>query len=304
MINYPRSDARYSEESYSISRRQILRNLEPDSIYPDDRYNISRNQKKNILKIGYSRKLKKKYEAFLRNLKEYSFADKEKFEMTVRRNHITYDSFQIIGTTPTARHLRRKLWVSFLDEPGLDYGGVSREWFHNLTMDIFDPYYGLFEYSTDSYTLQINPCSALCHEDHLLWFQFIGRVVGLAVFHKKLINATFIRPIYSTILGKTATLADLKFVDIEFSNSLQWILDNDPECLSLTYEVEEDVFGERVIKELIPRGSNIAVTEKNKHDYIRRVIHWRLVERVQEQMESFLRGFYDIVPAVLIGMFN
>jgi hypothetical protein len=26
-------------------------------------------------------------------------------------------------------HLRSKLWISFVGESGLDYGGVAREWF-------------------------------------------------------------------------------------------------------------------------------------------------------------------------------
>ena len=41
-------------------------------------------------------------------------------------------------------------------EVGLDYGGVAREWFYLLSKEMFNPYYGLFEYSaTDNYTLQV-----------------------------------------------------------------------------------------------------------------------------------------------------
>ena len=48
----------------------------------------------------------------------------------------------------------------FDGEIGLDYGGVAREWFYLLSKEMFNPYYGLFEYSaTDNYTLQINPNS-------------------------------------------------------------------------------------------------------------------------------------------------
>ena len=44
---------------------------------------------------------------------------------------------------------------------------------------MFNPYYGLFEYSAvDNYTLQINPNSELCNQDHLQYFKFIGRVAG------------------------------------------------------------------------------------------------------------------------------
>jgi len=42
----------------------------------------------------------------------------------------------------------------------LDYGGPSREFFFLLSRDLFNPYYGLFEYSaSNTYTVQISPVS-------------------------------------------------------------------------------------------------------------------------------------------------
>ena len=40
------------------------------------------------------------------------------------------------------------------------------------------------------------------------------------------------------------SLKDLESVEPEFHSSLQWILDNDPEPLDLTFVVEEEAFGE------------------------------------------------------------
>ena len=180
-----------------------------------------------------------------------------------------------------------------------------REWFSLLTTDLFNPYHGLFEYSaTDNYTLQINPNSGICSEEHLVWFRFIGRIAGMAAFHKKLINAFFIRPFYSMMLGKTIKLADMESVDIEFYNSLCWIRDNNPEDLCLTFEVDDNVFGEQVSKELVPGGKDIDVTDKNKMEYIGRVIHWRFEQRVKEQMDSFLAGFHEVIPADSIKVFD
>jgi E3 ubiquitin-protein ligase NEDD4 len=99
------------------------------------------------------------------------------------------------------------LWVKFVGEEGLDYGahvptkvcflakkpffnkgGLSREWFYLLSHCMFTPYYGLFEYAaSDIYTLQISPGSGI-NPDHLQYFKFIGRVVGMAVFHGRLID--------------------------------------------------------------------------------------------------------------------
>ena len=68
--------------------------------------------------------------------------------------------------------MKTKLWIEFDGEVGLDYGGVAREWFYLLSKEMFNPYYGLFEYSAvDNYTLQINPNSGVCNEDHLSYFK-------------------------------------------------------------------------------------------------------------------------------------
>lgn len=67
--------------------------------------------------------------------------------------------------------LRRRLFVSFRGEEGLDYGGVAREWFFLLSHQVLNPMYCLFEYADDGrsgngYALQINPASAV-NPDHL-----------------------------------------------------------------------------------------------------------------------------------------
>lgn len=49
----------------------------------------------------------------------------------------------------------------------LDYGGPSREFFFLLSRELFNPYYGLFEYSAnDAYTVQISPMSAFVENAH------------------------------------------------------------------------------------------------------------------------------------------
>lgn len=70
-----------------------------------------------------------------------------KFEIKVRRSSILEDSFRIITTANRVELLKTKLWIEFENEVGLDYGGLAREWFFLLSKEMFNPYYGLFEYS-------------------------------------------------------------------------------------------------------------------------------------------------------------
>lgn len=85
-------------------------------------------------------------------------------------------------------------------------------------------FYSLFEYSAhDNYTLQINPHSGI-NPEHLNYFRFIGRVVGLAIFHRRFLDAFFIVSFYKNILNKKVTVGDMESVDADFHRSLQWIL--------------------------------------------------------------------------------
>jgi E3 ubiquitin-protein ligase NEDD4 len=85
--------------------------------------------------------------------------------------------------------LRKRLTVNSEGEDALNYGRVSHEWLFLLS---HDPSYGLFDY-----TLQINPASGMKVE-HLDYFNFIGRVFGLVVFHHQFLVPGF----YKVVLNK------------------------------------------------------------------------------------------------------
>ncbi|XP_067401556.1 E3 ubiquitin-protein ligase NEDD4-like isoform X4 [Emydura macquarii macquarii] len=254
--------------------------------------------------VPYSREFKQKYDYFRKKLKKPADIP-NRFEMKLHRNNIFEESYRRIMSVKRPDVLKARLWIEFESEKGLDYGGVAREWFFLLSKEMFNPYYGLFEYSaTDNYTLQINPNSGLCNEDHLSYFTFIGRVAGLAVFHGKLLDGFFIRPFYKMMLGKQITLKDMESVDSEYYNSLKWILENDPTELDLMFCIDEENFGQTYQVDLKPNGSEIMVTNENKREYIDLVIQWRFVNRVQKQMNAFLEGFTELLPTDLIKIFD
>lgn len=143
--------------------------------------------------------------------------------VAVRRSNIFEDAYSEIMRFGPA-DLKKRLMIKFHGEDGLDYGGLSREFFFVLSHEMFNPFYCLFEYSAhDNYTLQINPNSAI-NPEHLNYFKFIGRVVGLSVFHSRFLDAFFVTSFYKMILRKKVTLKDLESVDAELHRSLQWTL--------------------------------------------------------------------------------
>jgi len=141
----------------------------------------------------------------------------------VRRTHIFEDSYHEV-MRQSAADLKKRLMIKFDGEDGLDYGGLSREFFFLLSHEMFNPFYCLFEYSAhDNYTLQINPHSGI-NPEHLNYFKFIGRVVGLAIFHRRFLDAFFIGAFYKMILRKKVALQDMEGVDADFHRNLEWML--------------------------------------------------------------------------------
>ncbi|KAI8718663.1 E3 ubiquitin-protein ligase [Fusarium sp. LHS14.1] len=223
----------------------------------------------------------------------------------VRRSHIFEDSFAEI-TRQSATDLKKRLMIKFDGEDGLDYGGLSREFFFLLSHEMFNPFYCLFEYSAhDNYTLQINPHSGI-NPEHLNYFKFIGRVVGLAIFHRRFLDAFFIGALYKMMLGKAVALADMEGVDADFHRSLQWMLDNDISggILEQTFSTEDERFGVMTTEDLIPNGRNIDVTNENKKEYVDLMVKWRIEKRIAEQFQAFKEGFQELIPQDLINVFD
>ncbi|OAX42845.1 HECT-domain-containing protein [Rhizopogon vinicolor AM-OR11-026] len=227
-----------------------------------------------------------------------------KCEPKLRRNRVLDDSFAAVMRM-TGHDLKRRLVIKFEGEDGLDYGGVSREWFFLISHEIFDPSYGLFRYSAhDNYTLQINWMSGI-NPEHLNYFKFIGRCLGLAIFHRRFLDAYFVPSFYKMILGKKSTLDDLEGIDADLHRSLVWMLENDiTDVLDETFTSTEDRFGEIVEVELKPDGGNVPVTEDNKKEYVEAVVEYRTRTRVQEQSQAFMHGLQEIIPHDLIKLFD
>lgn len=60
--------------------------------------------------------------------------------------------------------------------------------------------------------------------DHLSYFHFVGRILGIAVFHGHCLDAGFTLPFYKQLLNKPITLSDIEGVDPELHRSLTWML--------------------------------------------------------------------------------
>ncbi|PIO69537.1 HECT-domain protein [Teladorsagia circumcincta] len=229
----------------------------------------------------------------------------QKVKFRFSRSNLLQDAFdQILAADPVTLR-RARLSIAFDDEEGLDYGGPSRELFYLLSRELFHPYYGLFEYSApDQYTVQISPHSNLVQQE-LQWMELAGRVLGLALLHRCLIDTFFTRTFYKMLLEQPVTVLDLQDVDPEFFRSMMWIRENpiDP-SLGMTFVVTEQESGQVVEKELLPNGAALDVSDNNKEEFISLMVKWRVERGVQRQSRALLRGLHQIIDRDFLRVFT
>lgn len=83
--------------------------------------------------------------------------------------------------------------------------------------------------------------AATAVDNYLEFYYFVGRIIGMAIFHQKLLDGYFILPFYKQILNIPVGLKDLEAVDPEYHRSLVWMLENDiTDVLELTFSVNYD----------------------------------------------------------------
>ena len=226
-------------------------------------------------------------------------------QLSVRRDQVFLDSFKSLYFKSADEMKYGKLSVRFHGEEGVDAGGVTREWFQVLARGMFNPNYALFiPVASDRTTFHPNRLSGV-NQEHLMFFKFIGRIIGKALYEGRVLDCHFSRAVYKRILGKSVSIKDMETLDLDYYKSLLWMLENDiTDIITETFSVEVDDFGESQVIDLVENGRNIPVTEENKEEYVQRVVEHRLVTSVKEQLDHFLQGFHDIIPADLISIFN
>merc|ERR1712088_345743 len=160
-------------------------------------------------------------------------------------------------------------------------------WYVIISREIFNPNYALFKSSPgDRVTYTINDFSHI-NSNHLCYFKFVGRVIAKAIYDNKLLECYFTRSFYKHILAKAVKHQDMESEDYE---------------IYFSTEIQE--FGVTEVRDLIPDGRNVTVTDVNKADYIRLVCQEKMTGAIRKQLAAFLEGFYDIIPRRLIAIFN
>eukprot|EP00118_Oscarella_pearsei_P013757 m.113286 g.113286 ORF g.113286 m.113286 type:complete len:1025 (+) comp37458_c1_seq4:1355-4429(+) len=224
--------------------------------------------------------------------------------ISVSRDDLFSTSCSALANVDVSQLKRKNTVFAFEGEGGMGTG-VQREFFDLLSKEILNPDYALFTQSADGATFQPNSNSDI-NPDHLNYFLFAGRIIGMALFHQQLLQIYFTRSLFKHILGIPVNYSDVASIDPEYANNLQWILDNEISNvdLELTFSVETDVFGAMQEVDLKPGGSSILVTDENKEEYVQLVAEMRMTRAIRPQIDSFLNGFLCFIPLSLLSLFD
>ncbi len=242
----------------------------------------------------------------------------------IRRAKLYKDSMRQLNELGSK--IKHTVQVSFvnqhgIDEVGIDGGGVFKEFLDDLikdgfasstrniqgTQDVGAP--PLFSV-TPQQTLAVN-FDIADDAEMLIHYEFLGRVLGKAVYESILVEPQFCLPFLNQLLGKTNSMEDLKNYDEEYYNNLnklKLLNDAEVEAMGLTFEIS---VGGHISKgspktvDLLPGGRLIPVKSKVQiFQYMHAVANQLLNIQGARQTKAFLRGFRDLIPASWVRLFS
>ncbi|CUM45287.1 uncharacterized protein AC631_00404 [Debaryomyces fabryi] len=262
---------------------------------------ISLGSKISILEYEARRQMERKAEEAFINSLDKRIAIDVYFKVRVRREYIVQDSLRCIKINPT--NLKKSLRVQFIDEPGVDAGGIKKEWFLLLTRALFSPQAGIFVNIEDSNLLWFNIVPI---ENYEMYYLF-GAILGLAIYNSTILNLKFPTVLYKLLLGKPVDLSDYqKLYPVSASNLLKLREYNDEElrAMELTFEASyTDLLGKVHTKQLIPKGRHTVVTSQNRETYIEKYAKFFMSDGIANQVNFFVKGFSTVIGGNALSLF-
>ncbi|ODV78553.1 uncharacterized protein CANTADRAFT_26604 [Suhomyces tanzawaensis NRRL Y-17324] len=262
---------------------------------------ISLGSKISILEYEARRQMERKAEeAFINSLDKRVAIDMY-FRVKVRREYVVQDSLNCIKSNPT--NLKKSLRVQFLNEPGIDAGGLRKEWFSLLTKGIFSPQTGMLYNVEDSNYLWFNVKPI----ENFEMYHLFGAILGLAIYNSTILDLKFPLAIYKLLLGQLVGLADYQqLFPVSYKNlmALKKFDEANLSSLDLTFEVTySDAFGRPHTAELIAGGKKIQVNVSNLGLYIQKYCDFFIKDGIKPQLDAFTTGFARVIGGNGLSLF-
>ena len=212
--------------------------------------------------------------------------DAEEAVVMVREGMMDASFASLAGLTPL--DFKRPIMVLYEDSPAVG-SGPRKEWVHAFLEAVFQPSYGLFQYS-DEREVYVKPV-ALTDPASLDKFRQIGRMIGLAI-------SDHISP---SIPLTPAAVSFLTFGDSP-DTAKPYLWEEDPSYavslkrLSVITDPAELKPLELTFDTLYDGGDLIPVTPGNVREYVDGTARLRAYDSIAAQMRALTQGLYDVIP--------
>lgn len=136
-------------------------------------------------------------------------------------------------------------------------------------------------------------------------WEFIGKLLGLAVYNGVLLDLHLPAVLYKKLLGQPVGFEDLAGLDPGLHAGLKQLLEFEPAeeveaVFCRSFEVEWQYLGSEKRTELRPNGANIPVTHSNRGEYVNLLSKWLLTDSVEAQFSHLLAGFHQVIHPVAL----
>lgn len=208
--------------------------------------------------------------------------------ISIRRERIYSDTLKILSSLDES-DIRKQLKVKFQGEEGIDSGGIKKEFFLLLSHEIE------------------NDISLFTQTNNRIWFrngsdlemiEYIGRLVGIALYNDVVLNIPFPSLLFKKLLNIPVQFDDLEEIEPEIYNSLKKLEECSSEDLAFldqNFSADIEIQGKRENCELFPGGRDVKVTKENLHEFSRLYFQFLTQEIIKSEFEAFSKGFYSVL---------
>ncbi|RXM95248.1 Ubiquitin-protein ligase E3B [Acipenser ruthenus] len=148
--------------------------------------------------------------------------------ITIRRSRMLEDGYDQLRRLPV-NSIKGVIRVKFVndlgvDEAGIDQDGVFKEFLEEIIKKVFNPALNLFRTTSGDERLYPSPTSYI-HENHLQLFEFVGKMLGKAIYEGIVVDVPFASFFLSQVLGHHhstfySSIDELPSLDSEFYKNL------------------------------------------------------------------------------------
>jgi len=222
-------------------------------------------------------------------------------DVKIHRDRAFEESYKILRNA-SVMVWRSPFKIEFIGEPGIDAGGLTRDWFKFLLDHALLPANGMFKFSeTDCITSQIDEHSPAPLDK----FKFVGMLLGKALIEKQAIGVHLTVPLLKLIVGAPITWHDLQYKDQPYYEQMQKMVEEKKENIEY-YGVYFTVPGKELGSEieLKPGGTDIEVTGDNCKEFIQLAVKYKLLTCQQDKVGALLSGLFEVLPEPFLAVFE